>query len=143
MHGMVANVGEVPIESISLRSPGLKFLTDFQPSTNSEGVNEIYNRLLIGVEQDGYRYSHEATAIENSTYIFRSVAYRGKVLRSVRGFAYNELDYDKREDVIVAFRVAERLSDGSVTIVWKQFTDRESPKIKIPKANAQDASENR
>lgn len=140
MHGMMADVGDVPIDSVSLSSPGMKFLTDFQPSTNSDGVINIDNKLLNGVEQDGYRYSKEAAAIENSTYVFRSVAYRGKVLRSVRGFAYNELNYDKREDVIVVFRVVERLDDGSVTIVWKQLTDQQSPKIKMPKVKSQDDS---
>lgn len=133
MHGMMTNVGDVPIDSVSLKSPGMKFLSGFEPSKNSESVVETYNKLLNGVEQDGFKYSKEVLATENSTYVFRSVAYRGKVLRSVRGIAYNELDYDSREDVIVAFRIVERGDDGSVTIVWKQLADLESPKIKMPK----------
>jgi hypothetical protein len=138
MHGMMAEIGDVPIEAITLGSPGMRFLSAFAPSTNADSVVAVDNKLTTGVVQDGFRYAKELTAAEDSTYVLRSVAYRGKLVRSARGIPYNELDYDKREDIIVAFRVVERAEDGSVTIVWKQLTDLESPKIKLPKPNRAD-----
>lgn len=138
MHGMMADIGDVPIETVSLTSPGMRFISGFEPSTNAGSVIEIDSKLSRGAELDGFRYSKEAAAAENSTYVFRAVAYRGKVMRSARGVAYNELDYDRRKDVIVVFRIAERDSDGSVTIVWKELADLESPKIKMPKMKAQE-----
>jgi hypothetical protein len=141
MHGMMADVGTVPIDSVSLNSPGMKFVSGFEPSTTADGAIEVDCTLSRGVEQDGFRYAKEVTARENSTYVLRSVAYRGSLVRSVRGVAYNELDQDNREDIIVAFRIVERGNDGSVTIVWKQLADLESPKIKMPRVKLQAASE--
>lgn len=137
MHAMMANVGEAQVEKVSLNSPGINFLSSFKPSTNSDHVAEIDTILLRGVEHNGFRYAKELAVKENSTYVFRAVAYRGKVMRSARGVAYNELEYDKREDITVAFRIVERGSDGSVTIVWKQLSDLESPKIRMPKMKPQ------
>ncbi len=142
MHGMMANVGDVPIDTVSLNSPGMKFVSDFAPSTNADSVSEIDGKLSRGVEHDGFRYAKEMAATENSTYVLRAVAYRGNVMRSASGVAYNELDYDKREDIIVVFRIVESAGDGSVTIVWKQLADLESPKIKMPKVKAQAGNEN-
>jgi hypothetical protein len=51
------------------------------------------------------------------------------VPRAVRGISYNELDFDKRRDVIVAFRVVRMDPDGSISILWKQLADGESPKL--------------
>lgn len=133
MHGMMAEIGDVPIETITLSAPGMRFLSAFAPSTNADSVVAMDNKLAAGIVDDGFRYAKELAVLENSTYVMRSVAYRGKLVRSARGIPYNELDYDKREDIIVAFRVVERGDDGSVTIVWKQLTDLESPRIKLPK----------
>lgn len=138
MHGMMAEVGDLPIETMTIGSPGMKFLSDFVPSINADSVVDVDNKLSAGVSSDGFLYSKERRATEDSTYVMRSVAYRGKLVRSARGVPYNELDYDKREDIIVAFRIVERGDDGSVTIVWKQLTDLESPKIKLPKPKPAD-----
>lgn len=75
------------------------------------------------------------------TYALRAVAYRGKVIRSMAGIRYNELEYDRRRDVIVAFRVVDMDSEG-VTIVWRKLADIESPKIKMPKEKEGGADDN-
>jgi hypothetical protein len=141
MHGFIADVGNVPIDSISLNSPAMKFVVGFKPSISEDNLLVVDEKLSRGVEQDGFRYAKEVDVSLGSTYVFRAVAYRGKVMRSARGVAYNELNYDKRRDVTVAFQVVERGADGSVTIVWKQLADLESPKIKMPKATKQTAEE--
>jgi hypothetical protein len=135
MHAMMTNIGDVPIEDISLASPGLQGLTSFVPSTKAEDVVEIDAQYSKGVENSGFLYLKQTAAEINSTYAFRVVAYRGKVVRSANGVPYNELDFDKRKDVIVTFRVVQKgEEDGSVTIVWKQLAEAEAPKIKFPKA---------
>jgi hypothetical protein len=88
--------------------------------------------LAHGVERDGYLYSRSLTANENTTYAVRAIAYRGRVLRAVKGVSYNELDFDKRRDIIVAFRIVQKEPDGSISILWNQLSDNEAPKMKQP-----------
>lgn len=141
MHGMMSKIGDVALEEVTMTTPGLKFITDFKPSTNSDDVILIEESLAKGIEIKGFRYSKTVAAEANATYAFRGVAYRGKVVRSADGVMYNELEYDKREDVIVAFRIVERSIDGSITIVWKRLAEYESPRIKMPNAKSEDDGE--
>ena len=41
------------------------------------------------------------------------------------------MDFDRRRNVIVAFRVVERDDNGDTTIVWKRLRDVASPKLKV------------
>ncbi|MBL8125299.1 MAG: hypothetical protein KIT61_03145 [Pyrinomonadaceae bacterium] len=132
MHGLVTKLGDLPIESVGLSTNGLKFIVDFKPSNSADDVRLIDDSFAKGIEVKGFRYAKASPAEENMTYAYRGVAYRGKLVRSADGVMYNELDYDKREDVIVAFRIVEKAMDGSITIVWKQLAEYESPRIKMP-----------
>jgi hypothetical protein len=129
-HGILVNIGDVALENITLQNAGTKFLNDFQPVSDFEKAIEFERRLLMGIQQDGFLYSRAAAAVENTTYVLRSIAYDGKIYRAVRGVTYNELDFDKRKDVTVAFRVVRRDADGSVTILWKELLKKDAPKIK-------------
>ena len=132
MHGMISKLGDVPLEAVDLSTAGLKFIVDFKPSNSADDVRLIDDSFAKGIEVKGFRYAKASPAEENMTYAYRGVAYRGKLVRSADGVMYNELDYDKREDVIVAFRIVEKALDGSITIVWKQLAEYESPRIKMP-----------
>jgi hypothetical protein len=138
MHAIVTDLGDVPLAQVSEATPGMNFLSDFKPSTTAHEVVLIDSTFLKGIEVKGYRYAKIVPAKANSTYGFRGVAYRGKVVRSVQGLRYNELDYDDREDVLIAFRIVERGEDGSITIVWRQLSELEAPKIKIPETRDDD-----
>lgn len=130
LHGIFVNIGDVPLESVDLQTPGLKFLNEFEPSTEYEAAVELDKVLSVGVRHDGFFYRRALYAKENTTFVLRSIAYDGKSFRAIRGFTYNELDFDKRRDVIVAFRVVRFGDDGSVTILWKKISDEKSPKLK-------------
>ena len=66
----------------------------------------------------------------------RSIASRGKYIRSVLGVDYDEMGFDRRKDVIVVFRIVQRHADGAVTILWKRLAERDSPKIKWDSLNS-------
>ena len=134
MHGIAVDLGDVPIETASLTTQGMHFLTSFIPSTTSDDVAVIDRNLTQGLEVDGFLYSKEVKPSVGRTYAIRSVAYRGKVARSAGGIRYNELDYDKRRDVTVVFRVLEKNQEG-ITLVWRKLADKEPPRIKMPKAD--------
>ena len=140
MHGMMADVGDMPLESITLSSPAMKLLTAFQPSIVPDELLMIDKYFVQGIKSEQFIYSKEVSPAVGRTYVLRAVAYRGKVIRSAAGVKYNELDYDKRRDVIVAFRVVEKGDDKGITIVWKKLAETEAPKIRMPKKDS-DGSE--
>jgi hypothetical protein len=141
MHGIAVDVGDVPIEDASLSTNGIHYLTSFEPSTTSDDVTLIDNNLNSGVKVGNFVYSKEVDPMVNRTYAIRAVAYRGKVARSAGGIRYNELDYDKRRDVTVVFRVVDINKDG-ITLVWRKLADREPPKIKMPKLEEKGTDDN-
>jgi hypothetical protein len=132
MNGILVNLGNVPVEGVTLRTKGVEYIAKFQPATNFETASTVNEKLVAGIEADGFFYRRYLTAVDNSTYVLRAVAYHGKLFRSVRGVQYNEFDFDKRRDVIIAFRVVYRDTDGSVIIVWSQLSNVDSPKLKSP-----------
>lgn len=129
-HGIMVNIGDVALENINLQTNGMKFLNEFQPAVDFESAKTIDGKLIEGIERDGFLYCRGLVALENTTYVLRSIAYNGKVMRAVRGITYNELEFDKRKDITVAFRVVRSHGDGSLTILWKELSIKDSPKIK-------------
>lgn len=142
LHGILVNLGDISLEQISLNTKGIKFLTDFATTGDLKKAAEIERQLVIGIEKDGFMYRSGTVAQENATYLLRSIAYRGTSMRAVQNVAYNELDFDKREDVLIALRVIRKDSDGSITILWKELESKKSPKIKREKQERNKAGEN-
>lgn len=134
-HGILVNLGDVPLERVTLQTTGVKFLADFEPAVDFENAQAIDRQLVAGIKKDGFLYCRGLFAAENATYVLRSIAYNGKVMRSIRGIAYNELDFDNRKDITIAFRVVRSDFDGSLTILWKELSKKDSPKIKRKKGD--------
>ncbi|MFT3742656.1 MAG: hypothetical protein QM785_00035 [Pyrinomonadaceae bacterium] len=131
--GIFVNLGDIPIEDVDLRSKGMAYLTAFRPPTDVNSVSDINKILGSGVDSDGFRYASSIAADINKTYALRSVAYRGEVVRSFQGILFNELDYDRRRDVIVVFRTVGFDLSGKVTIIWSILRDSEAPKLNTQK----------
>lgn len=133
--GILTDLGDVPVENITLQTKGVEYLAKFKPVTDLEEASTVNEQYIAGVRNDGFIYRRFLPVVENSTYVLRSVAYHSKLFRSVHGVPYNEFDFDKRRDVIVAFRIAYRDTDGSLIIVWSLLRNVDSPKLKIPPQN--------
>ena len=127
----MADIGNVAIEDVTLDTRGIKYLLEFEPIADSDQFTRMEDLIIKGIERDGFLYRKGHLVKENSTYVLRSIAYRGKYMRSVDGVPYDELDLDRRRDAIVAFRVVEKDPAGNITIVWKRLRDLEAPKLKI------------
>jgi hypothetical protein len=130
IHGIFVNIGDIPLEKVTLETAGLKYLTDFAPETDYEKSKEIDRQLIKGVKSDGFLYRRGLYIVEDTTFVLRSIAYNGKYMRSASGVTYNELDFDKRKDVIAAFRIVEKDADGNVTILWKVLQQKDAPELK-------------
>jgi hypothetical protein len=130
LHGIFVNLGDVPLEDVSLQTKGMKYLVDFEPEPDYEKSKEIDLKLAQGISDEGFLYRRGLFIVENTTFALRSIAYGGKYFRAIKGLTYNEFDYDKRKDVIIVFRIVERDAEGNVTILWKVLQEKDSPEIK-------------
>lgn len=130
---MVVELGDVAIEYIGMDTPGMKYLVESKPVKDSDEFTRDEEEIIRGIERDGFLYRKGHLVRENATYALRSIAYRGKYIRSIDGVTYDELELDRRRDVIVAFRVVRMDPAGNVTIVWKRLRDAEAPKLKVIK----------
>lgn len=134
-HGLLLDIGNIPLEEISVQNQSVVNLSDFAPASDFKTARFLNLNLHKGVKHnDSVFYSH-LPAKENTTYLLRSIAYRGSLPKVANGLAYNELDFDKRKDVLIAFRIVGIDEKGSVTVLWKQLAEKDSPKIQAPKIN--------
>lgn len=132
-HGFLVSIGDVPLEKVNFQTKGLKYLVDFKPTVDYAEAKKIADEFVRGVTKDGFFYRRGLSAEDNTTYVVRVVAYDGRLNRAVQGITYNELDFDKRKDVIVTFRIVSRDEDGGVTILWKKLAEKDAPKLIQPK----------
>ncbi|MBX7173439.1 MAG: hypothetical protein K1X72_20895 [Pyrinomonadaceae bacterium] len=129
LHGIFVDVGDIALNLVDFKIAGMQYLSNFPPALEFQSAKETDYKLAAGIMNKGLIYKRQLPIRENTTYLLRSIAYRGEVLKTVEGFVYNELDYDKRKDVIIAFRVVKQDLDGSVIIAWKLLSSKNSPKI--------------
>lgn len=128
--GILVKLGDLPIESLDIRSKGVVYLSAYQPASDLKTVSTANKRFELGTEVDGFHYANSAPVEMNMTYALRSIAYKGEVVQSFQGALYNELDYDKRRDVIVLFRTVGFDEAGTLIIIWREIWSSESPKLK-------------
>ena len=124
-------LGDIPLKDVNLKTPGLGFLAEYRPVKTAKDAMDAAKRLAKGVKKDGYIYGRGVFVTKNNTFAMRSIAYRGKYMRSELGVIYNELDFDKRRDVVVVFRILDVGDDGATTIVWKILRESKPPRLKI------------
>ena len=127
MNGIFARLGDVPIETVTAKD--FAALTSVKAAANAAEVEAIAKRFEAGEVLGSMQLKGSVVPEVNATYLLRVIAYRGKVKKTIGGVEYNELDFDRRRDVIATFRIVEIDPDGSVTILWRRLSDLESPKI--------------
>lgn len=122
--GMFVQIGDVPLEEVTLQTRGMKFLLEYAPPLAFEDAGKSSKQMMSGIKSEGFLYRRGLKLYGNSTYLLRSVAYNGRFNRVVEGITYNEFDFDKRRDVIVA-----RDENESVTILWKKLSEKDAPRL--------------
>ncbi|MDX6709287.1 MAG: hypothetical protein QOH96_303 [Blastocatellia bacterium] len=127
--GIFSNLGDVDINSLGLASNGVRQLAAFVPANAIAELLSQERQMTTGMRIDNYLYRREVALKVNSTYVLRTIAYKGRMLGIVNGRSVNLLDLDTRKDLTLVFRVVREHPDGSVTLVWKQLDVKPSPKI--------------
>lgn len=127
--GFLVDLGDASLESVQLDSKGMNYLTAFAPSGDIAEATKQNTSLADGITDNGSLYKKFLPVVVGHTYVLRSVAFKGKVERDHYGTKYNELDFDKRKDVIVAFRVVRQDINGTATILWKVLQSKQAPTL--------------
>jgi len=109
-YGFLVLLGDMPLESVTLDTPPVGFLASLKsPSTITEARAQ-YRQSADGIKQDGTVYAKRVGALAGYTYALRSV------------------NCD-RSDVLVAFRVVRKDTDGSLIILWKMLKQFPAPTL--------------
>jgi hypothetical protein len=133
--GIMVDLGKKPIESVDLSTEGLKYLVNFMPAETLLDLKAADQKLLKGIESDGFLYRLGFYALAEHTFALRSIAFQRNVVGPLSNPKFDEFQIDKRDDVIVVFKVVEVDFAGNVTIVWHELARRDAPKIKIEREN--------
>ncbi len=130
-HGIMVNLEDVPIETVSLKTKGMAFLSSIKPASDFKKAADLATRLKKGIKEGDFIYASLLPANEGKTYALRSIAYRGESLVKIAGYLINEFDFDKRRDVIVVFRLVKLEPGKRATILWKVLQSKKAPKLQV------------
>lgn len=109
-YGFFAALGDVPLESVSLDSPGVAFLSSLETPSELTGARAQQARSDEGIEREGVTYKNRVAASVGQTYILRSI------------------NYDD-SDVLVGFRVIRKDDDGSLILLWNMLRKLAPPAL--------------
>jgi hypothetical protein len=106
--GFYTWLGDVPIDGVTTSTSAVQYLASYVPPTTDATIRAEQQLVGSGFYVGSYYYRDSVGVLLNSTYVLRSIC------------------YDK-SDVLVALRVVQVLSDGSVIIIWKQLATFPAP----------------
>ena len=131
--GFLTNLGDVPIDNISSKTTGANYIYEFVPETEVSEIEKQNSNLVKSVKIDGSIYRKYLKISQGNTYLLRSIAYKVKKKKFEKGrrIRINNTSVDKRLDIVLAFRVIELDTDGSVTLLWKVLKSKKSPKLNM------------
>lgn len=131
--GMIASLGDQPIQSLTKESDLVKDIAGFTAATDVENVARQDKELLAGIQIGSLSYKKSTPIIEDTTYILRSVAYRVKLVNLPKGerSASPIINEDKRHDVIVIFRIVKKDPDGGILLLWRELFRKQAPQLEV------------
>ena len=99
---LFTELGNIPLENVTLAQPALKYLLEFQPPKEYKEFDNQQKILKTGITKDSFRVQANMPAKADTTYAVRAINY-------------------KKTDAIYIFRVLDKAKDGSVLILWQQL----------------------
>lgn len=106
--GFLTSLGDAPLEHVELASQAVAYLAEFVAPAPEPAAREQQRRTGAGFIDAGHTYRRYLPAVINHTYILRSISY-------------------DRFDVLVAFRVVRKDTDGSLILLWKKLKEFPTP----------------
>lgn len=109
-YGMLTNLGDVLLETLTKDDPRAQFMTNYEPPRAEPEARSEFRRFRAGVSIDGQTYKRGLPVQVGSTYLLRSINYG-------------------ESDVLVAFRIVREDSDKSLVIAWQMLKKFAPPKL--------------
>ena len=109
-YGMLIKLDGVNLEDVSTELPGITFLAKYTAVTSEPDARIEQRRFGAGTTIDGLSYKEHLRAEVGATYALRSIVFGDS-------------------DVLVAFNVVRKDSDGSLIIAWKLLQKFPKPEL--------------
>ena len=107
-YGFITNLGDISLSEVSLQTPGVTFLANYQAPREEPLARQEYYKIGYGLEIDGTTYKTRVPATVGKTYVLRAVSF-------------------DEADTLVAFRIYRKDTDGSLIVFWKLLQNFEKP----------------
>jgi hypothetical protein len=107
-YGMLASLGDVSLENVSLETTAVQFLAQHTPPSDLPQARVEQRRWQEGATVDGTSYKSRLPARLNMTYVLRSILYDSS-------------------DTLVAFKIVRVDDDDTLTIIWKLLKKYPTP----------------
>lgn len=117
--GLIAEIGDVPLEFLNEKSAEVKSLAELKMPKKSAEISTKKKEIENGIELGRLKFSDKAKIALNKTYLVRSFAYRTKEAAA----------NDRRIDIIVAFKIVAIGENEGLTIIWKELYKGNSHQI--------------
>ncbi len=109
-YGFIADLGETPLSQIGKTTKGVDFLINYQPPNVETEARAEYRKISNNFEQNEISFGNRRTAIVGHSYILRAVSFG-------------------EADVLVAFKIHRKDTDGSLIIFWKLIEHFAAPTL--------------
>ena len=109
-YGMMIDLGEVPLDEITSDYPGARSLADYAAAKDESQARAEHRQIQAGRILDGATFQSRLPVKIGSTFLVRSINYN-------------------YTDVLIAFQVVRKDTDGSVIIVWKLLKRFPKPEL--------------
>jgi hypothetical protein len=109
-YGMVANLGDVSLDEVAFENSAVKFLVSYERAGNEPQARAEYQRFAAGATVNGTLYKTRLPAIVNNSYVLRGISY-------------------SNSDIVVAFRVVRKDTDGSLIVAWRLLKKYSKPEL--------------
>jgi len=108
-YGFIADLGEISLAEISKETIEVNFLVNYKPPTNEPEVR-LEQRKAHEYNTDGITYKSNLPAVVGHAYVLRAISF-------------------SEADVLVAFKIHRKDTDGSLIIFWKLIENFAMPRL--------------
>ena len=109
-YGFILNVGDIPLDQVANDHAATRALMDYTPPVKEAEVRAEHYKLWKGIELSGFNFLSRVPAKVSNTYLLRSISIDDS-------------------DVMAAFRVVRKDTDGSLILVYKVLKTFPVPKM--------------
>jgi hypothetical protein len=109
-YGMLLNLGDVPLDQVVSDHGVTRALLDYTPPLKEGDVRAEYQKLWQGIELTGFTFKSRMPATVSNTYLLRSISH-------------------DRSDIVTAFRIVRKDTDGSYILIYKVLKKFPAPKM--------------